>query len=164
MLAVARAVRALADAHPDTVFVWAYHPNPAVRELVEPELAGHSGIVAVPALPYHPFLAVLARSCLTITDSGGVQEAGPALDVPVLVTREVTERPEGVAAGCAALVGTTQPIIFAAAHRLLSDEPARLAMARIGCPYGDGRSGQRAAAALAWLVAGSDRPAPYQAN
>jgi UDP-N-acetylglucosamine 2-epimerase (non-hydrolysing) len=125
-----------------------------VRDVVLPALAGSSNFVLIEPLDYLNFIHLMARSFLIITDSGGVQEEAPALDVPVLVTREVTERPEGVEVGAARLVGTDEARIVRTAEELLTNPAAYKAMASAPNPYGDGRASERIAATiLKWTEA-----------
>jgi len=127
-------------AHPELTVVIPLHRNPAVRDIVLAKLAGQDGIVLVDPLPYLDFVHMMARSDVILTDSGGVQEEAPSLKRPVLVVREVTERPEGVAAGVAKLLGTDPRRIFDEVHRLLTDESAYRAMVGSKNPYGDGQA------------------------
>jgi UDP-N-acetylglucosamine 2-epimerase (non-hydrolysing) len=106
-------------------------------------LLGKERIHLVPPLDYAPFVHLMARAHLIVTDSGGVQEEAPSLGVPVLVARRTTERPEGVEAGVARLVGTGEEEIRAAAIGLLTNDAARRRMARRTNPYGDGRASAR---------------------
>ena len=149
------AVRALADRHPDARFVVPLHPNPAVREAAA-VLADHPGIHLVEPLGYADLLALLARATLVLTDSGGLQEEAPSFQVPVLVLREVTERPEGLGS-VARLVGTDGERILGAATELLSDETARALMIRHPNPYGDGRAGARIADLVVHRLTGRPR-------
>ena len=110
---------------------------------------------------YGEFARLLARCDLVITDSGGIQEEAPALGKPVLVTREVTERVEGVDAGTLALVGTDPERIVAVAGRLLTDPVAYAEMSEAPNPYGDGKAAERIVAALEYLHAGGVAPAPF---
>jgi len=103
---VTEAILRIRKAHPDLIVVIPTHRNPAVREIVFSALADKAGIVLIDPLPYLDFLHLMDRSHLILTDSGGVQEEAPSLKRPVLVIRDVTERPEGVAAGVAKVVGT----------------------------------------------------------
>lgn len=132
----------------DVAIVLPLHPNPAVGATFRGALDGLPNVALVPALTYPEFVALLDASSLVLTDSGGVQEEAPALGKPVLVMRETTERPEGVAAGTARLVGTDPAHILAAVARLLDDPQAYAAMARAHSPYGDGRAAARIAAIL----------------
>ncbi|WP_414168384.1 non-hydrolyzing UDP-N-acetylglucosamine 2-epimerase [Streptoverticillium reticulum] len=154
---VARAVDTLAARHGDTDFVVATHMNPAVREAVAAELSSRENIHLLGPLPYEVFVRLLSLSTLAITDSGGIQEEAPVFGVPVLVTRETTERMEAVEAGVAALVGTDQDRIVTEAGRLLSDEEAHAAMAQAASPFGDGTASTACAAAFHKFLAG--RPA-----
>jgi UDP-N-acetylglucosamine 2-epimerase (non-hydrolysing) len=125
------------------------HANPAIRLVIDPILAGHPAIVTVPALDYPCFVRAMQACTLVLTDSGGVQEEAPALGKPVLVLRDTTERPEGVAAGTARLVGTDPDRIVTEVAHLLDDPAAYAAMARAHSPYGDGRAAARIAADVA---------------
>lgn len=146
--AVCRAIRHLADAHPDTAFLYPVHPNPNVRDVAHDLLAGHERIVLCQPLDYLPFVAAMKRAHLILTDSGGVQEEAPALGKPVLVLRHETERPEAVEAGVVKLVGTDYDAVVAEAGRLLRDDAAWRSMARGVSPYGDGRAAERITAVL----------------
>ncbi|HWW19436.1 MAG TPA: UDP-N-acetylglucosamine 2-epimerase (non-hydrolyzing), partial [Steroidobacteraceae bacterium] len=108
MLSVCRALNRVAQGHPDLIFVLPVHRNPSVREVVVPALQGCPNFMLIDPLDYLDFIHVMARSRVIVTDSGGVQEEAPTLNVPVLVAREVTERPEGVEVGAARLVGTDE--------------------------------------------------------
>ena len=145
---IGQAVRRLVDAHPDTVAVVPWHLNPLVREALTPHLAGHPRVRLIEPQDYVPFVKLEQKATIILTDSGGVQEEAPSLGKPVLVLRETTERPEGIAAGTAKLVGTDTELIVAEASRLLSDPAAYAAMARAISPYGDGHAAQRIAEAL----------------
>ena len=138
MRQVYRALRDVLEAHSDTVAVFPVHKNPKVRDVVEAELGGHDRVVLIEPLDYEPFANLLNHSALILTDSGGIQEEAPSLGKPVLVLRDTTERPEAVAAGTVRLVGTDQDEVYQAAHQLLSDEKAYLAMSAASNPYGDG--------------------------
>ena len=157
---IAAAVRRLAEANPDCAFLIATHMNPAVQRDLRDGLGGGDNIVVLPPLAYEEFVPVLAGAELVLTDSGGIQEEAPALDVPVLVLRETTERPEGVDAGCARLVGTDEERIVAAAQQILSDPHLRSAMASVPCPYGDGHAAERSVEAMARRLRVGGPPAP----
>jgi UDP-N-acetylglucosamine 2-epimerase (non-hydrolysing) len=148
MQAIAAAVRRLA-ARPDVAVIVPLHPNPHVRRVMTAELAGLGNVALIEPLDYPHFARLLAVCHLMLTDSGGVQEEAPAFGKPVLVLRETTERPEGVAAGTARLVGTNADRIVAETERLLDDPAAYAAMARALNPFGDGRSAVRIAELLA---------------
>jgi UDP-N-acetylglucosamine 2-epimerase len=148
MRAVCTALRRIADRHPELTFVLPMHRNPSVRDVVLPALGGSSNFVLIEPLDYLDFIHLMARSFLIVTDSGGVQEEAPALDIPVLVTRDVTERPEGVEVGAARLVGTDENRIVRTLEELLTDTRAYEKMAAAPNPYGDGRASERIVAAL----------------
>ncbi len=133
----------LAQRFPDVVISYAVHPNPAVKEPVYRMLGAVENIRLLPPLEYGDFVKMMARSVLIISDSGGVQEEAPALGVPVLITRETTERPEAVTGGANLLVGAKTETIVEAAARLLTHPEAYDRMARAGCPYGDGKAAKR---------------------
>ena len=143
------ALATLAHSHPDIELVYPVHPNPNVREPAHRILAGRDRIHLVEPLDYAGFVAAMQQSHLIISDSGGVQEEAPALAKPVLVLRDVTERPEAVAAGVVRVVGTDTETILREAGRLLSDPAAYAAMATGVSPYGDGKAAQRIADSLA---------------
>jgi UDP-N-acetylglucosamine 2-epimerase (non-hydrolysing) len=145
---IAHAIRQIIDMHADTIAVVALHKNPLVRETLQPLLAGHPRIRLIEPPDYAPFVKLQQKAALILTDSGGVQEEAPSLGKPVLVLRETTERPEGVAAGTARLVGTDTAKIVAEAGSLLTDPKAYAAMARAVSPYGDGKASVRIADAL----------------
>ncbi|MCS6931244.1 MAG: UDP-N-acetylglucosamine 2-epimerase (non-hydrolyzing) [Acetobacteraceae bacterium] len=144
---LAEALAAIA-ARPDVVLALPLHPNPAACAPLRARLSGLPRVVLLEALPYPRMVRLLAAASLLLTDSGGLQEEVPALGLPVLVLREVTERPEAVAAGSALLAGTDPARIVALAQALLDDEPRRAAMAVPRFPYGDGQAAVRIAEAL----------------
>ncbi len=150
MQGIAAAIRQLA-ARPDIALIFPVHLNPHVRSVMQAELAGLDNVALIEPLDYPHFARLLDISTLMLTDSGGVQEEAPALGKPVLVMRETTERPEGVAAGTARLVGTDTARIVAETARLLDDAEAYAAMARAHNPFGDGHSARRIAD---WLALG----------
>jgi UDP-N-acetylglucosamine 2-epimerase (non-hydrolysing) len=137
------ACRELVGANPDTELVYPVHPNPNVRASAQRILAGIPRIHLIEPMEYRPFVQLMARSTLILTDSGGVQEEAPTLGKPVLVLRTTTERPEAVEAGTARLVGTDRTVIIREAQRLLSDPAAYQDMATKTNPYGDGKSAPR---------------------
>ncbi len=142
MAQIANAIRQLA-ARPDVAVIFPVHLNPNVRAVMDEALAGIDNLAMIEPLDYPHFARLLTIADLMLTDSGGVQEEAPALGKPVLVMRETTERPEGVAAGTAKLVGTDAARIVAEATRLLDDPAAYAAMAQAHNPFGDGHSAQR---------------------
>jgi UDP-N-acetylglucosamine 2-epimerase (non-hydrolysing) len=142
MEAIAQAIIRLA-ARPDVAVIFPVHLNPQVGLVMNARLAGLDNVALLDPLDYPHFARLLAICTLMLTDSGGVQEEAPALGKPVLVMRETTERPEGVEAGTAKLVGTETERIVAEAERLLDDPEAYQAMARAHNPFGDGRATQQ---------------------
>ena len=140
-----RICRALAElaTRDDVQIVYPVHLNPNVREPVERLLADEPRVNLIEPQDYLPFVYLMTRAHIILTDSGGVQEEAPSLGKPVLVMRETTERPEAVAAGTVRLVGTDVQAIVANANRLLSDSAAYAAMSRAHNPYGDGKASQR---------------------
>jgi UDP-N-acetylglucosamine 2-epimerase (non-hydrolysing) len=143
MRGAARAIKALAAMYPDHDFVFPVHLNPIVRDVVYPILENCVNVQLIEPIDYLDFVNLMARSYLIVTDSGGVQEEGPSLGKPVLVLREVTERPEAVKFGTAKLVGLNEKKIVAAANRLLGDARAYKKMASATNPYGDGLAARR---------------------
>ena len=143
------AIRELAARYPDLQFVLPVHPNPQVKQTVEELLCDVPGMHLIEPVDYLEFVHLMNRAFLVLTDSGGVQEEAPSLGKPVLVLREVTERPEGVAAGTAVVVGTDRERIVRVASELLSSSSAYDRMANAVNPYGDGQASSRIVAALA---------------
>ena len=143
------ALRELALAFPAIRFVYPVHPNPQVLEPAHRMLAGLANLELHAPFDYREMVRRLRSSRLVLTDSGGLQEEAPAFGKPVLVLRDKTERPEGIEAGVAQLVGTDRARIVAAASLLLTDETAYRAMANAVNPYGDGRAAERIAGILA---------------
>ena len=146
---ICAAVRTIAEDYGDGLqLVYPVHLNPNVQEPVHRLLGDLPNVHLLPPLDYLPLVHLLKRAALVLTDSGGIQEEAPGLGVPVLVMREVTERPEGVEAGTVRLVGTEEQKIVAETRRLLDDPTAHTAMAQAVNPYGDGRAAERIVAAL----------------
>jgi UDP-N-acetylglucosamine 2-epimerase (non-hydrolysing) len=139
---IASALLKLAE-NEDLLVVYPVHPNPNVRELMHATLGHHPRIRLLPPLEYVPFVYLLSRCDFVLTDSGGVQEEAPALGKPVLVMRNTTERPEGIDAGTALLVGTDPQRIHTEAQRLLHDRRHYEKMSRAHNPFGDGQASQR---------------------
>ena len=140
---IAEAARTLVEEYPDTMLVAALHPNPTVRDVLVPILGGHDRIQLIEPPEYEKFVKLMQRSHLILSDSGGVQEEAPAFGLPVLVLRDTTERPEGVTAGTAKLVGTVKENVLAEGRKLLGDPAAYAAMANAVSPYGDGKASER---------------------
>jgi len=147
LASIADALRMLA-ARDDVAIVMPLHPNPEVGTVFRGALEGLPNVALTDPLDYPDFVALLDACYVVLTDSGGVQEEAPALGKPVLVMRETTERPEGIAAGTARLVGTDAACIAGAVTRLLDVPAAYAAMARAHSPYGDGQASGRIAAVL----------------
>jgi UDP-N-acetylglucosamine 2-epimerase (non-hydrolysing) len=145
--------RSIADiaARPDVAVIFPVHPNPNVRPVMDAVLGGLPNVAMIDPLDYPHFVRLLGMSHLVLTDSGGVQEEAPSLGKPVLVMRETTERPEGVEAGTAKLVGSDHATIVRETLALLDDEAAYAAMARAHNPFGDGKAAER----IAEVIAGS---------
>ena len=139
------AVKEVAEANPDYRFVYPVHLNPKVQEPVNRLLGDHSRIHLIEPLSYEPFVWLMNRSTVVLTDSGGVQEEAPSLGKPVLVMRETTERPEGVDAGNAKLVGVSREKIVSELNLLLGSQDERDRMAAINNPYGDGTTSKAVA-------------------
>jgi UDP-N-acetylglucosamine 2-epimerase (non-hydrolysing) len=143
------AIRELSARFPDLQFVLPVHPNPEVKETVERLLCDLPGMFLIPPVDYLEFVHLMDRAYIILTDSGGVQEEAPSLGKPVLVLRDVTERPEGVAAGTAVIVGTDRDRIVSVASQLLTSRDAYRRMANAVNPYGDGKASGRIVHALA---------------
>lgn len=148
-LAEVAAALAILAGRDDVAIALPLHPNPEIGAVFRAVLGGLSNVALLDPLPYPEFVALLDASYLVLTDSGGIQEEAPAFGKPVLVMRETTERPEGVQAGTARLVGTDSGRIMAEVTRLLDDREAYGAMARAHNPYGDGHAAKRIAAIIA---------------
>jgi len=149
---ICRALDRLAG-HGDVQVVYPVHLNPNVRDPVHRLLSGNRDVHLIEPLDYPPFVHLMARSQLILTDSGGIQEEAPSLGKPVLVMRDTTERPEAVSAGTVRLVRTDAARIVGEAERLLDDANAYEAMARAHNPYGDGQAAMRIAQAIERLIA-----------
>jgi UDP-N-acetylglucosamine 2-epimerase (non-hydrolysing) len=145
---IALAISATA-ARRDVAVIFPVHPNPNVRGIMRDMLGGHANVALIDPLDYPHFVRLLDLCEIVLTDSGGVQEEAPSLGKPVLVMRETTERPEGVAAGTAKLVGTDKDRIVSEIFNLLDDSEAYAAMSRAHNPFGDGKSGERIARIIA---------------
>jgi UDP-N-acetylglucosamine 2-epimerase (non-hydrolysing) len=140
---ICEAIKALAEKFPDHRFVYPVHLNPNVARHVQQLLSGLSSVRLIEPQGYRNFVALMTRCRLVLTDSGGVQEEAPSLGKPVLVMRDTTERPEGVQAGTALLVGPRADRIVDETRRLLEDREAYEAMANAVNPYGDGHAAER---------------------
>ena len=140
-----RAIRQVCDEHPDVKAIYPIHMNPAVREIASDILGDDERIRMIEPLDVLDFHNFLARSYLILTDSGGIQEEAPSLGKPVLVMRDTTERPEGIAAGTLKLVGTEEEVIYNSFKELLKNQETYSKMSRASNPYGDGNASRRIA-------------------
>ncbi len=163
------ALRTVARRHPEVQIVYPVHLNPQVQIPVRAILGDVPGVHLVEPQDYLPFVYLMMRAHLIVTDSGGIQEEAPALGKPVLVTRDTTERPEAIAAGTARLVGTDTEVVVAAVERLLMDAEEYRRMSQAHNPYGDGHASERIVQTLlasarepaaASKAAGTDAPRP----
>lgn len=145
---ICEAIHSLAHRFPEVDFLYPVHLNPNVREPVNRILAGCDNVHLVEPADYLPFVYLMSRAHVILTDSGGIQEEAPSLGKPVLVMRDTTERPEAVQAGTVRLVGTSREAIVEGVERLLTDSAAYKAMAFAHNPYGDGQACARIVDAL----------------
>ncbi len=143
-----RAIRRIIDEHPDVCAIYPIHMNPVVRAAANEELGGCDRIHIIEPLDVLDFHNFMARSYMILTDSGGIQEEAPSLGKPVLVMRDTTERPEGIAAGTLRLVGTDEEVIYENFRQLLDEPEEYNKMSRASNPYGDGLACQRIADTL----------------
>lgn len=147
-LDICNAIKELGNKYPGVLFVYPVHFNPNVRQPVNELLSSHKNILLMEPVSYKPFVALMTASTLVLTDSGGVQEEAPSLGKPVLVMRDVTERPEGVKAGTTQLVGSDPNAIVQAVSGLLDNKTSYQKMAKAINPYGDGQAAVKIAAEL----------------
>jgi len=145
---VCQALKLLAERYPKLGIVYPVHPNPNVREVVEHRLDGLSNVALIPPVGYKDFIRLMDRAWILITDSGGVQEEAPSLGKPVLVTRRLTERPEGIESGTCLLVGCDRERIVKEVERLMGDGGEYERRSRLANPYGDGKASERIRAIL----------------
>lgn len=143
MRQIYQALRSILDSFPNTHVVFPVHKNPLVRKVVSEVLGSHPRVILIEPMDYEPFVNLMARSHIILTDSGGIQEEAPSLGIPVLVVRDTTERPEAVEAGTVSLVGTKYESVFLELKRLLADQTAYQSMALASNPYGDGNAASR---------------------
>ncbi len=157
MRGIFRAVCRVVSEHPDVHLVYPVHKNPAIRAEAAAAFSGCQRIMLTEPMDLLDFHNFLAKSYLVLTDSGGIQEEAPSLGVPVLVLRETTERPEGLAAGTLLLAGTGEEDVYRHFTRLLDDSDAIAAMRKASNPYGDGRASVRIADILENILAASGK-------
>jgi len=148
MQEICTALRKIVNDFTNCEIIFSVHKNPKVREVVFPALQGVERVHLIEPVDYPTLIRLMRASTMILTDSGGIQEEAPSLGKPVLVLRKTTERPEGVHAGVAKLVGTDQSVIVSETSRLLSDSKAYQAMSQVASPYGDGRAAERIMAAI----------------
>lgn len=162
MANICRALKRLVSEFEDVEVAFSVHRNPRVREVVMPMLEGMERVHLLEPMDYSVLVRLMKESYITMTDSGGIQEEAPSLGVPALVLRTTTERPEGVVAGNARLVGVDEDGVYAHAHRLLSDRDEHRAMSNAANPYGDGHASERIIGALAhYYGLQADRPGDF---
>lgn len=149
MRQIYQALKDTLETFPDTYIIFPVHKNPKVRKVVEEVLGAHPRVYLVEPMDYEPFVNLMARSYLILTDSGGIQEEAPSLGIPVLVVRDTTERPEAVEAGTVSLVGTEYGNVLSELSCLLGDKGVYDKMATACNPYGDGYAAQRIAEIIA---------------
>lgn len=165
MKSVYRALKTIVDLYPDVEVIFPVHRNPVVRNAVEELLSGLNRVHLIDPLEYEPFINLMNRSYLVLTDSGGLQEEAPALGKPVLVLRDVTERPEAVWAGTVRVIGTQYENIVSEARLLLDDQQHYQRMSEAVNPYGDGMASQRICEALFnYFGFAGNPPEEYVAN
>jgi UDP-N-acetylglucosamine 2-epimerase (non-hydrolysing) len=158
---IALALHDIIEKFPDTRMILPMHKNPAVRETLQRILGAHARVELREPPDYMEFVQLMQGAHLVLTDSGGVQEEAPALGLPVLVLRRTTERPEGVDAGTAKLVGTKREDIVREASTLLEDQSAYDAMSKAANPYGDGNAADRIAQAILHWAGHGPRPQDF---
>lgn len=152
---ICRGLKKIAACNSDIDIVYPVHLNPNVQGPVLKILSGSKNVHLIEPLDYERFVFLMKRACLILTDSGGIQEEAPSLGKPVLVMREVTERPEAIESGTAKLVGTDSEAIWKATQTLLDDRGEYECMARVANPFGDGKAAERIVRILeekAWLI------------
>jgi len=162
---VFKGLRRAVDDTPDVAVVYPVHLNPNVQKTAQAVLGGHPRIHLIPPVDYLDLVHLMERSTLVVTDSGGIQEEAPALGKPVLVLRKVTERPEAVAAGTAAIIGVDEQGVYRKVRELLTDKRAYDQMANAVNPYGDGRATERTLDAIRYhFQIQSNRPEEFRGD
>jgi len=150
---ICTALKTIAKERPDVAIVYPVHLNPSVQQPVNELLSGVPNIHLIEPVEYEQFIFLMSKSYMILTDSGGVQEEAPSLGKPVLVMREVTERPEGIEAGVVKLVGTDSMSIVTSVAELLDNDATYKRMAEAVNPYGDGKASERIVDILSSVVA-----------
>jgi UDP-N-acetylglucosamine 2-epimerase (non-hydrolysing) len=143
MRQIYRGLANVLDNNPDTYIVFPVHKNPSVRKVVNEVLGQHERVYLIEPMDYEPFVNLMSKAHIILTDSGGIQEEAPSLGKPVLVVRDTTERPEAVEAGTVSLVGTSYECVVSSLNQLLVDSGVYQAMAHAINPYGDGKASER---------------------
>ncbi|MFC7049094.1 non-hydrolyzing UDP-N-acetylglucosamine 2-epimerase [Emcibacter nanhaiensis] len=158
LITIVRALRNFAESHAGYDFIVTLHPNPAIRRLLSHHLGGQGNIRLLPPLDYPDFVPLMKKAFAILSDSGGIQEEAPALDVPVIVLRDKTERQEGVASGCLRLAGYDPEKIFSELSLLIHDRDHYIDMCTAPAPFGEGRAGRIISARLEQIVTGQKIP------
>lgn len=158
---ICAALRRLSQDFPDVAIVFPVHLSPAVRDTILPNLSGQERIYLLDPLDYFHTIHFMKASHIILTDSGGIQEEAPSLGKPVLVLRDTTERPEGVAAGTVRLVGTDPGKVYSAVAELLTNQKAYQRMSEAVNPYGDGMASDRIIQALEFMTGRAQSPEPF---
>lgn len=156
LINICMALREIVQRNDNVHVVFPVHLNPNVQQTVYPLLEDEQNIHLIPPLDYLPFVHLLKRSYIVLTDSGGIQEEVPGLGIPVLVLRETTERPEAVEAGTSKLIGTVKQSIVEYVQHLLDDDKAYVSMSQANNPFGDGHASERIIAALTQKKVGAN--------
>ncbi|MBP7331548.1 MAG: UDP-N-acetylglucosamine 2-epimerase (non-hydrolyzing) [Firmicutes bacterium] len=163
MREIYRALRGVVESYPDVEIVFPVHKNPAVRGVVDEELGGLARARLIEPMDYQPFVNLINRAYLVLSDSGGIQEEAPSLGKPVLVLRNTTERPEAVEAGTVRLIGTGMDAVSAETRRLLDDKIFYNRMANAVNPYGDGLASKRIVQAImCWAGLSEKKPDQFR--
>jgi len=148
----------LLELHPDVGIIFPVHKNPAVRSVVSEVLGGLDRVHLIEPMDYDPFVNLMQKCCMVLTDSGGMQEEAPSMGKPVLVLRNTTERPEAVEAGTVVLVGTEKEAVLAETSKLLNNPDHYRRMSEAANPYGDGKASGRIARALLYRYGMESEP------
>ncbi len=165
MREIYRALREVTESYSDVEVVFPVHKNPVVRRVVNEELGRLEKVHLIEPMDYQPFVNLIGRSYLVLSDSGGLQEEAPSLGKPVLVLRDTTERPEAVEAGTVRLIGTGREAVLSETKRLLDDKNFYHKMAHAVNPYGDGSASKRIVQAIRyWSGLSKDVPGEFYPN